>query len=83
MIFPRTRINFDEVLDFLVSEPSPEAIIAYRAPDALQTHLDELLELNRQRSLTPDEQNDLEELLRFDDFVAALKIRAHRRLAES
>jgi hypothetical protein len=83
MAFPRTKVNFDEVYDFLVSEPSPSDIIAYRALDDLQAQLEELLELNRTRQLSDEEESDLDELLRFNDFMSELKLRASQKLARS
>ena len=37
---------FSELADFLVSQPTLEALAAYRVPSGVQQHIDELLEKN-------------------------------------
>jgi hypothetical protein len=82
MAFPQTKSRFEDVYDFLVSGPSPQAIIAFRAPAELQARLDELLEFNRNRRLDSEEQAELDEFLRYDDFISELKLRAYQKLAD-
>jgi len=53
----------DVVTDFLATEPSPQAIIAYRMPHELQARLDELLDKNREGHITPLEREELQEFL--------------------
>jgi hypothetical protein len=38
---------FTELADFLVSQPSLEAIAAYQVPAGVQQYIDDLLEKNR------------------------------------
>jgi hypothetical protein len=45
-----------EVLEFLVSQPTPEAIIALRPSEALQAQISGLLEKNRTVGLTAAEE---------------------------
>ena len=72
---------YAEVYEFLVSSPTPEAIIAFRASDATQERVRELLEANRENRLTPDEQTELDEFERVNHFVSMLKIYARQKLA--
>ncbi len=44
MAFAPSDTLFDEILDFLASTPSPEQIIAYQPPEALQQRLSDLVE---------------------------------------
>jgi hypothetical protein len=43
----------DEVLDFLVSTPTPQQIIGFHASEAAQLRLRYLLEANHNGTLTP------------------------------
>jgi hypothetical protein len=66
----------DEVLDFLVSTPTPQQIIAFHASEAAQLRLRYLLEANRNGTLTPDERAELDEAERMDTFIILLKTQA-------
>ena len=72
---------FDEILDFLVSTPTPEQIIAFEPPETLQQRLSYLLERNRRSKITIGEQIELDEFLRMNRFMSRLKLRARKRLA--
>lgn len=71
----------DPLLDFLVSTPTPEQIIAFKPPVALQQRLSDLLAQNRSGSLTTAEQNELEELLRLNRFMSRLRLKARQKLS--
>jgi uncharacterized protein YciW len=73
----------DEVLDFLLSKPSPEAVIALRPSAAAQARLELLLDRSRDALLTDAERLELENYLRVEHFVRQLKIRAQERLSEA
>jgi hypothetical protein len=65
-----------EVLDFLVSSPSPEQIIAFHASEEAQNRLRLLLDANRNGTLTEREKAELEEMSRVDHFFTLIKSRA-------
>ncbi|MCU0497319.1 MAG: hypothetical protein MUF87_08215 [Anaerolineae bacterium] len=73
----------DEVLEFLLSSPTPQAIIAFHASDAAQARLRDLLTKNRNGGLTDAEQLELEEAGRVQHFFILLKAKAHQRLKSS
>jgi hypothetical protein len=73
----------DEVLDFLLSAPTPEEVIALRPSPSTQERLRYLLDGNRNESLNDAERNELESYLQLEQFVRRLKIRAREKLAES
>ena len=68
----------DEVLDFLLSAPTPEAVIALRPSDAAQERLCYLLD---GKSLNDAERAELDAYLQMEHFVRQLKIRAREKLA--
>lgn len=71
----------DEVLDFLLSAPTPEAVIALRPSQAAQERLRYLLDGNRNETLNDAERAELESYLQLEHFVRRLKIRAQEKLA--
>lgn len=71
----------EEVLAFLLSSPTPEQIIAFRASDAAQARLRDLLDANRSGSLSDEERAELDEARQLNHFVTLLKARAHQKLA--
>ncbi|NWF69331.1 MAG: hypothetical protein HXY40_09605 [Chloroflexi bacterium] len=64
-----------EILDFLLSQPTPQQIIDLRPSEALQERLRLLLDGNRNNTLNDGERIELEEYLRLEHFVRQLKIR--------
>ncbi len=51
---------FKEVIDFLMSQPTPEQIIAFKVSPTAQTRLETLLDKNREDELTDDELAELD-----------------------
>jgi hypothetical protein len=76
------RTPSEEVLDFLLSQPTPQQIIDLRPSTALQERLHRLLDGNRNQTLNEAERAELEEYLKLEHFVRQLKIRAREKLAE-
>ena len=67
---------WNEVDDFLTSTPTPQQILAFRPSPAAQERLRCLLEANRSRPLTADEEAELNEALAVEQFMRRLKVRA-------
>jgi hypothetical protein len=64
------------VLEFLASNPAPEAIVNFAPTPAMQARISELLEKNRAGQLTPTESAELDEYERINRFVRKFKIQA-------
>jgi hypothetical protein len=79
---PKERTPSDEVLDFLLSQPTPEQVIELRASDTAQERLRYLLEGSEKNTLTDAERAELDGYIQLDNLVARLKIRAREKLAE-
>jgi hypothetical protein len=73
-----TTTLLDEVLDFLVSTPTPEQIIAFRPSEVAQERVRDLLDRNRNGTLSTEENEELDEISRMNDFVSLLKVRVRR-----
>lgn len=74
------RTVFDEITDFLATEPSPQEIIAYHLPDDLQQRADYLAELNGEDQLTPSEREELDEILKAERMFSLLKTKMKLKL---
>ena len=63
------------VLDFLVSNPSPDVIAQFGPTSEMQERVQVLLEKNRAGQLTPRETAELDEYVRIDHLITMLKAR--------
>ncbi len=72
----------DEILDFLVSAPAPEQIIAFHASGQAQEQLRMLLDRNRNGTLTEREKAELNEMSQVDHFFTLIKARAMKVLKD-
>lgn len=79
-MIPKIHVAFDELITFLASSPSAEELVAYRPPESIQARMSELLEKNRQSTLTAEEQTELDEFLRMNRFMSRLQAKAKQNL---
>jgi hypothetical protein len=73
MLNAPARSVFSEITDFLATNPSPEAIIAYQLPDDLQERAHYLLERNGEGELSLEERDEMMDYVRVDDMMSLLK----------
>lgn len=71
---------WDEVDEFIMSNPSPEQIVAFRMSTPLQERAAELLERNREGELTLEELAELDEFTAIEKFMRRLKAKALAKL---
>jgi hypothetical protein len=81
MLPESTKTVFDLITDFLATEPSAEAIIAYRLPQALEERAHALLDLNSAGKLSFDEELEMYDFMRADDMMSLLKTKMRLKLA--
>jgi hypothetical protein len=67
---------YREIMDFLATSPTPEALVAFKISEAAQERLDDLLEKHREAALTPDERVELETYRQLNHLVIRLQARA-------
>jgi hypothetical protein len=72
----------DEILDFLLSQPTPEQILRLRASESAQERLRYLLDGNRNNTLKDAERLELDNYVQFENLVTQLKTRARFKLSE-
>jgi hypothetical protein len=66
---------YDDLLDLLAESANARRVLAFRLSDEKQARLDELLERNREGTLTDDESAELDAYERFEHVVRLLKAR--------
>jgi hypothetical protein len=74
------RTPTDEVLDFLLAQPTPEQIINLRASEEAQERLRYLLDGNRNNMLNDAERAELDTYVQLDNLITQLKARARLKL---
>lgn len=74
------RTVFGEITDFLATNPSPQAIIAYQLPADLKARAHELLDKNGEGDLTELEHEELMDFVRMDQMMSLLKIKMRIKL---
>lgn len=65
---------YSHILNFLISNPTPEAIAAFRPTAEMQARLQTLLERHQAGTLTPQEKNELTEYERIEHLIVMLKL---------
>jgi hypothetical protein len=66
---------YDDLLDLLAEGADAQRVLAFRLSDAKQARLDDLLEKNREGTLTADETVELDVYEGFEHIVRLLKAR--------
>jgi hypothetical protein len=69
-----------EVIAFLARGPRPGEIVAFQPSEASVERARDLLEKNREGSLSPDEQCELDEMARLNQFFSLIRAQARRHL---
>lgn len=72
----------DEITDFLIAHPTPEAIINYRVSEIFDQRAQELLEINRTRGLSSEERTEMDEFMQLEHIMTMMKIKARRQLLQ-
>ena len=70
---------YDELLDILAETGEANRLLTFRLPDHRQARLDELLEKNRDGTLTEMERGELAEFERLEHLGRMLKARARQK----
>lgn len=67
----------DEILEFLLSSPTPKEITNFHASETAQERLRYLLEANRKGAITDSEMAELDEAAALNHVITLLKAKAH------
>jgi hypothetical protein len=66
---------YEDLLDLLAESADAQRVLAFHLSDQKQARLDELLEKNREGTLTGEESTELDTYERFEHLVRLLKAR--------
>jgi hypothetical protein len=66
---------YEDLLDLLAESADAQRVLAFHLSDQKQARLDELLEKNREGTLTGEESTELDAYERFEHLVRLLKAR--------
>src|ERR1700678_154118 len=80
---PPGYAGLNDVLEMLARLPSPEEVLALRPTTIVQNRVEELLEKNRDRGLSDDEQREWDRYEYVEHLVRMAKARAHQRHSAS
>lgn len=72
---------YNEILDFFLECPTPEAILDFKVSPPTQSRLRELLDRNREATLTAAEIVELNTYEQLEHLLILLKARAYQTLA--
>jgi hypothetical protein len=70
---------YEEVIDF-IAESSPGKVIAFRPSEAARARVAELIERNKEGTLSPDETSELDSYLQLEHIMRLAKARARKYL---
>src|SRR5262245_13648725 len=74
---------YAEVLDFLLTRPTPHDILAFKVSDAAQARLRLLLDKNREETLSAPEEAEINIYEQLEHFMILLKAKAYALASQS
>jgi hypothetical protein len=83
MTHPSLRSPTEEIADFFARGPSPEDIAAFRLSEGTRARVRELLAKNADGTLTPEENQELDQLVLLDRIVMLIRSRLPRPNAQA
>lgn len=76
----KEKLPYDEFVDFLVNELTPQKIVAFQASPAAQERVRGLMEQHNAGKLTPEELEEVDIILEFERLFMVIKARALKTL---
>ena len=70
--------SYDEIIDFIATGTTPEAVMAFRPSDGVQRRVAELIERSKDGSLSVEDQSELEDYLQLEHIMIMAKARARQ-----
>ncbi len=74
---------YQEIIDFLIQSPTPEEITKFKVSQQAQNRLEILLTKNREKTLTVEENAELDVYENLEHLMTLLKIRAFSEIKEN
>ena len=70
---------YEEFVDFLSREVSPQAVIEFRPSSQNQARFEELIAASKSKKFSRDEQREIDQFLMLEHVMQLLKAKAHAR----
>jgi hypothetical protein len=77
-----TTKSYEEIVDFIASGTTPEAVIAFRPSDVARKRVEQLVERSKDGTLLSEEQSELEDYLQLEHIMIMAKARARQYTLE-
>ena len=74
------RTPYQEFAEFMTTRPTLEQLTEYRLSDVSESRISYLLAANRNETITPEEQDELEDYTHLEHLMRLVKIRAFAKL---
>lgn len=74
---------YNDLLEFMLETATPEQILAFKPSQEAEDRLEELLDRHREGELTPEEVEELNQILQIERVVSLAKARALASLNRS
>lgn len=71
---------YNEMVDFITSEISPQKIIAFKASNQLQKRVEELIDKEKIGQISEDEKSELDHYMFLEHIMILAKANAHKKL---
>ena len=78
-----TRLDEEDIMVLLASQPTPQEILAIRPSESLQQRVSELLVKRKSEALSLQEETELERHLTIEHLVRLAKTRAYAQLKKT
>ena len=71
---------YEEIVEFIAGGTQPETVAAFRASDETRNRVAQLIDLEKQGTLTPEDASELEHYLQIEHLMRLAKARANQHL---
>jgi len=68
--------SYEEIIDFIASGTTPEAVVAFRPSEIVRQRIAELVERSSDGNISTEEQSELEDYLQLEHIMIMAKARA-------
>ena len=68
--------SYEEIIDFIATGTTPEAVVAFRPSDSVQERVAELVERSKNGCISTEDQSELDDYLQLEHIMIMAKARA-------
>ncbi len=76
----KTQKIYDEFIDLIAKGATPESVAKFQFSETTKEQIEDLVEQAKIGDLSPDEKNELDELLVVEHIIRLVKAKAHKYL---